>query len=149
MTRKDILPPTYFFAAIIIMLALYFLFPIKKVIPSPYNYFGVLIILIGLMMNIWASRVFEKAETTVKPFEQSTCLITHGLYRFSRHPMYLGMVISLIGLLILLRSISPVMVVPVFIWFMSKKFIDIEEKDLEKAFGDDYCEYKKKVRRWI
>ena len=135
--------------AIIIMLALHFFFPTKRIIPSPYNYLGVLIILLGLLMNIWASNAFKTIRTTITPFEQSSYLLTNGLYRLSRHPMYLGMVISLIGFLVLLRTIMPVLVIPVFIWVMSKKFIDIEEQALEETFRDAYREYKKRVRRWI
>ena len=131
------------------MIASHYAFPIKKFVFSPYNYFGVLFIIIGLYMNIWASNFFNKVKTTVKPFETSTTLVTEGLFRLSRHPMYLGMVITLLGLLILLGSITPVIVIPIFIWQMEKKFISIEEKALEEAFGEAYRQYRKKVRRWI
>ena len=131
------------------MVVLHFAFPIKKLIFRPYNYSGALFILIGLLMNIWASNRFNKVKTTVKPFESSTHLVTGGLYRLSRHPMYLGLVIALFGLLIFLGSLSPVIIIPIFILQMEKKFISFEERALEETFGDAYRQYRKKVRRWI
>jgi protein-S-isoprenylcysteine O-methyltransferase Ste14 len=63
--------------------------------------------------------------------------------------MYLGMVIGLVGLFIFLGSISPILVIPVFVWLITNRFILPEEKALEKKFGEAYANYKNKVRRWI
>lgn len=147
--RKSLLPPAYFFGAIVLMVVLHYSFPLIKLIPSPYNYLGALLIIIGLLMNIRASNLFNKVNTTVKPFETSTYLVTEGLFGLSRHPMYLGMVIALSGLFILLGSIAPFVIIPIFIWLMEKKFISMEEKALEETFGEAYRQYKRKVRRWI
>lgn len=131
------------------MLALHYLIPVVSLIPSPLSYFGVLPILIGLALNLCASNFFGKVKTTVKPFEQSTCLLTTGLFKYSRNPMYLGMALALLGLFLLLGSLTPLFIVPAFSWIMDRKFIRIEEKDLEKTFGEEFLRYKSKVRRWI
>ena len=115
MERKQILPPTYFLVSILFMGALRLFLPIRKVIVSPYNYFGILPILIGAVVNMWCSSFYNKVKTTVKPFEPSSYLVTEGLYRFSRHPMYVGMVLILVGLAVLLGTIGPVLVIPAFI----------------------------------
>ncbi|MDY7009357.1 MAG: isoprenylcysteine carboxylmethyltransferase family protein [Planctomycetota bacterium] len=112
--QNKILPPTWLVASILIMLALHFLLPLRKVIPSPYRYLGILPMIIGILLNVWSDQLFKKNKTTVKPFEQSSRLITQGPYRFSRHPMYLGMVLILAGLAVLLGTASPTLVVPVF-----------------------------------
>ena len=146
--RSKILPPTWLIASILIMLTLHFLLPIRKVIPSPYRHLGILPMIIGFLLNMWSDRLFRKNKTTVKPFEQSSRLITQGPYRFSRHPMYLGMMLILAGLAVLLGTVSPVLVVP-FLFWVSRKFIDIEEKAMKETFGAAYLEYTKQVRRWI
>lgn len=148
MTRKKILPPTYLLLSILIMLALHFLLPVRKIIPSPYRYLGIVPMIIGILLNIWSDQIFKKVKTTVKPFEQSSRLVAQGPYRFSRHPMYLGMILILAGLAALLGTITPVIIVPAFFW-VSMKFINIEEKAMKETFGDAYLEYKKRVRRWI
>lgn len=147
--KRTFLPPSYFNTSVILMIALHFIFPLKSIIPSPYNYFGVSLLLIGFLMNIWASEHFKKVKTTIKPFQESSYLITEGLFKYSRHPMYLGMVIALLGLFILLGSTTPIIIIPTFIWLITNKFILDEEKALEEKFGEQYLAYKKKVRRWI
>ena len=149
MKQKQILPPTYFWVFFLLMIGLHFLFPLMKVIVSPYNYLGILLIVIGLWFNMWSSNFFKKVKTTIKPFEESSYLVTEALFKYSRHPMYLGMLLALVGLFILLGSITPLLAIPIFIWVMTQKFILIEEKALEEKFGQNYLEYKDKVRRWI
>jgi len=149
MNSKKILPPTYLFVSIMVMLALHVCLPGKTIISSPYRYLGAVPVMAGLLISIWASNSFDKAGTTVKPFEKSTFLVTTGVYRFSRHPMYLGMVLLLLGLAVLLGTIIPVPVVLVFFWLMHTKFVNIEEKAMEETFGDEYLEYKRRVRCWI
>ena len=149
MGHKKILPPTYFWGSLLLMIGLHFLFPVMKVIVSPYNYSGIPLLIFGLVFNIWSSNYFNKVKTTVKPFEESNYLVTEGLFKYSRHPMYFGMVLALAGLFILLGSVTPSVVIPLFIWIITKKFILVEEKALEDKFGEDYLKYKNKVRRWI
>ncbi len=131
------------------MIVLHLIFPITRVIDSPYRYLGLIFIIIGLILNIRSSNHFDKVKTTVKPFEESSYLITEGLFKYSRHPMYLGMVLALLGLFILLGSIAPLIAIPIFIWVITKKFLLIEEKALEEKFGEEYIKYKTNVRRWI
>ncbi len=149
MAQKLIPPPVYFLISIITMVALHRLIPIKNVFSLPYSYIGLLPLLIGISGDIWAPALFKKATTTVIPFQRSSALVTTGPYRYSRNPMYLGLAFILIGIAILHGSISPVLVIPVFIWLISKNFIEKEETMLEETFGDAYLEYKKQVRRWI
>jgi len=143
------MPPTYLLICIVIMVALHFLLPVRRIISWPYNCLGVLPLLSGIAVSWWASNLFNKAETTVKPFEQSNHLVTEGPYRFSRHPMYVGMALVPVGLAILLGTITPVLPVPAFVWIMAKKFVVPEEKAMEETFGDAWLEYARRVRRWF
>ena len=148
MTRKRILPPTVLLIAILAMAGLHFLLPVKKVIILPVRYCGIALAAGGMLLATWADRLFKKARTTVKPFERSTRLVTAGPYRFSRHPMYLGMAAVVAGLAVMLGSLAPLAVIPAFVWAM-EKFIRVEEKAMEETFGQAYREYRRRVRRWI
>ena len=143
------MPTTYLMVLLLLSIGLHFIFTIKKVIHSPYIFFGVIFIVFGSILNIWADNLFKKSETTVRPDESPTSMEVTGPFRISRHPMYLGMLSALIGLFILLGSITPLFAVPICVWIMTKKFILIEEKALEEKFGEDYLKYKDKVRRWL
>jgi len=149
MKGKKVLPPTYLWVAMAIMLALHFLFPLTKIIPWPWSLLGVIPLAWGIALNLFADNAFRQAKTTVKPFEESAALLTSGVFRISRHPMYLGFVLSLIGLAVLLGSLAPFFVIPVFAVLMDGIFIQVEERMLEAKFGPAWLEYKAKVRRWI
>ena len=149
MKQKRLLPPTYLFIALMAMAALHFVLPLRKIIPWPYHFVGVLPLVIGSVINVWSSNLFTKHETTVKPFGRAQGLVTEGPFRVSRHPMYLGMILILAGCALLLRSLTPFVVIPVFACLMDTRFIRAEEKMMEESHGDAYREYKKRVRRWI
>ena len=150
MTEKPrILPPVYFFAALLVMAALHFGLPITRIIPTPFRYVGLLPLVAGIVSTLWAAIFFGKVGTPVKPFETSTVLVTTGLYRFTRNPMYLGLVLALAGAAILFGTLSPLLVIPIFIWHIRRRFILREEVFLEKLFGQAYRSYKANVRRWL
>jgi protein-S-isoprenylcysteine O-methyltransferase Ste14 len=149
MKGKEVLPPTYLWVAIAIMLVLHFLFPVTKIIPWPWNLLGLIPLACGIALNLIADNAFRKVETTVKPFQESTALVTRGVFRISRHPMYLGFVLAVIGIAVLLGSLAPYFVIPVFALLMDRVFIQVEERMLEGVFGQAWLEYKAQVRRWI
>ena len=149
MKSKKLSAPCWFRICGLIMLALHLLSPVKKIIPTPYGLVGVLLLLTGPLIIAWASNLFKKARTTPGFFERPGHLVTQGPYRFSRNPMYVGLTIALVGLGFLLGTIVPMIVIPVFVWIISKDVIDVEEKSLEEVFDKTYLEYKKRVRRWI
>jgi protein-S-isoprenylcysteine O-methyltransferase Ste14 len=131
------------------MAAVHFLLPVARFARPPHTYLGLAPLAIGLAISIWGSELFKRRRTTIKPFERSTELVVEGPYRFSRHPMYLGMVMALGGLAILLGSMTPLVIVAVFGWLMNGRFIAPEERAMDETFGEAYVEYKRRVRRWI
>lgn len=149
MRHKQLLPPTYLYIAIALILGLHFLLPGAQVIHSPWRYLGIIPLILGSALNVLADQAFKRHHTTVKPFEESTCLVTEGVFRFSRHPMYLGVVLLLAGIVILLGSVTPWMVVAIFPFLMELRFIRAEEAMLEARFGEAWSEYKQKVRQWF
>lgn len=117
MAGKKVLPPTYLLIAIVVMAAFHFVLPITQVIPGLWRLIGLLPLAGGIGLNLMADRALHQANSTVKPFEASTTLITSGVFQISRHPMYLGFVLILIGLAGLWGSLIPYLVIPIFaVW---------------------------------
>jgi protein-S-isoprenylcysteine O-methyltransferase Ste14 len=149
MKNKRALPPTYIFLTIVVMVVIHFIFPVARVISFPWRFLGAIPLALGIVLNLIADRAFKKHQTTVKPFEESTALITSGVFRITRHPMYLGFALILIGLAVFMGSLLPYAVIAVFAITMDRVFIRVEERMLEEKFGNVWSEYRQKVRRWI
>ena len=149
MKGKGVLPPTYLLVSIVVMVVLHFFLPVTIIIPLPWSAIGIIPLALGIAINIVADSALHKADTTVKPLEESTALVTSGAYRISRHPMYFGFVLILIGVAILLGSLSPYVVILIFAILMDQIFIKVEERMLEARFGGEWLAYKHKTRRWI
>lgn len=147
--KPKILPPVYFFAALLVMVGLHFYYPIARVIPTPARYVGILFLVIGIASTLWAAIYFGRVGTSVKPFEHSTVLVTAGLYRITRNPMYVGLIVALTGVALWLGTASPFLVIPVFVWWIRYRFVLREETFLHDIFGEDYRSYKTRVRRWL
>jgi protein-S-isoprenylcysteine O-methyltransferase Ste14 len=147
--KRKVIPPVYLLLAFGLMEALHYLAPLGRFIEPPYSYLGAVPLLAGLFMSATAAGSFRKAGTPVVPFEPSTVLVTSGFFRYTRNPMYLGMVLMLVGVALLLGSLGPLVVIPVFVWIIQSNFIRGEEQFLEDIFGEQYLSYKRKVRRWI
>jgi len=146
---KKILPPTYLFICLAILLIGNFILPTRQLIIFPFNLLGLLPIMFGVWLNLSADDLFKDYQTTVKPEEKSDALITEGPFQLSRHPMYLGFVILLLGIAVLLGNLSG-FVAPVFMFLLLNfKFIPLEEENMEKDFAQEYQAYKKKVRKWF
>jgi protein-S-isoprenylcysteine O-methyltransferase Ste14 len=127
----------------------HFLLPIVIVVPTPYSYLGALVMLLGLALMTWAAVLFRKEGTGFQLQGGSTSLVTSGPFRFSRNPMYLGMLIWLCGLAVLLGSLIAFVFPPVF--FMAANFyvVPLEEKSMEQIFGERYVDYGRHVKRWL
>lgn len=146
---QKIMPTNYFIALLILSIMLHFVFPIKKIFYPPITYLGFLIIIFGAIMNLWTDHKFHQKNTTVKPYLNPTELITTGPFQLSRHPMYLGMASVLLGVAINHGTISTFIPPIIFIVLMEVLFIPLEETNLINVFGEEYLDYKQKVRRWI
>ncbi len=144
-----IIPPVYFLVSVVIMAVLNYFAPIRNILHPPVTYSGALFIVIGLIITIWSAVLFIKAGTEIKPFEESTHLVTQGMYQLTRNPMYLGMVMILLGIALLFGTLTPFIMIPIFVWLIQTIFIKNEEIVMEKTFGDEYRAYKERVRRWL
>jgi protein-S-isoprenylcysteine O-methyltransferase Ste14 len=145
----EIIPPVYFYLWIGLMALAHFTLPIMTVLTLPWKLLGGIPLAVGAAFNIIADRDFKLRGTTVKPTGEATALITTGVFRLSRHPMYVGFVLILVGIAALLGSLMPFILAAVFAVFMDVVFIRFEEAKMEKSFGPQWLEYRGRVRRWL
>lgn len=147
--KPRINPPDYFMVLIILAIILHFILPVLKIINAQYRYLGILFIALGIYLNLWTHFTYKKLKNPVKVHLTPKLLITSGAFKISRNPMYLGMLLILIGECILLGSLISFIIPIIFIILTEIFTIPIEEKNLEKKFGKRYLDYKQKIRRWI
>lgn len=106
---------------------------------------------VGAMIDIISFLAFRRAKTTVTPLapEKASSLVVTGLYRFTRNPMYLGLLLILIGVALLLGSLANAVVLIAFTAYITAFQIKPEEERLAQVFGAQYLSYMQNVRRWI
>ena len=150
MERKPrILPPVWFLLTLLAMWIADRWLPIVEFASTAARVAGAVLIVTGIGISARASSAFKHAGTPVVPFERSTALVTEGLFRYTRNPMYVGLVLALVGVALLLESVGAWLPIPVFIAIIQVRFIAGEERLLAELFGDDYLAYKHKTRRWL
>jgi len=112
---------------------------------------AILIALIGLSIDFICAFLFIKTKTTISPINPSntSTLVTTGLYKISRNPMYLGLLLLLTGWSLWQGNPISLLVILIFITSITLTQIKPEESALEEKFGQDYRDYKNQVRRWI
>lgn len=105
----------------------------------------------GLSLGVMGVTQFRIAQTTPNPqaLEKVSSLVTSGIYRYSRNPMYLGLVLILLGWAFYLSHFLAFVLLPVFILYMTRFQIQPEEQMMARKFGKTYQAYLNKVRRWI
>jgi len=144
-------PPVYALSIALLMWLLNENIPVAQLIDSPLNKVGLGIIIIAGTFDFWSLLLFFKKHTTANPMkpENTTGLVITGLYKFSRNPMYVGLLIMLFGFAIWLGSLTPFLLLPVFYGVITVMQIKPEEEILIKKFGKEYQAYKDSVRRWL
>ncbi|MDN5871444.1 MAG: isoprenylcysteine carboxylmethyltransferase family protein [Nitrococcus sp.] len=110
-----------------------------------------LLVLVGLAIGAVAVVSFRKAGTTIHPTKPDTsaCLVTSGIYARTRNPMYLGLLVILIGWAVLLANIAALALLPAFVAYINRFQIGPEERALAGKFPSEFDAYRKRVRRWL
>lgn len=147
-----LLAPFYIFDISTQILVDIFTFP-ADIIPPPYNLVGILFIPVGMLLVIWANyallHIGKIGLRDREPIQRPSNLVLVGPYRFTRNPIYLGCLLMLLGLVIVWSSVvTAFLLILVYIVFRYV-FIKREETILEEEFGDEYRDFKKRVRRWV
>ena len=106
---------------------------------------------VGVVLDAIALLYFFRSRTTVNPLKPASAsvLVTGGIYRVTRNPMYLGLATLLLAWAIYLGNFAALAGVPFFILYMNRFQIASEERALEARFGAEYAAYRRRVRRWL
>ena len=146
---RKFIPPLWLLLTLGLQAVASHLWPIATWLAKPWGYAGGGLIAMGVAMAVWASRLFRRVETGVVPFSASTSLVVGGPYRFTRNPMYVGMLVGLVGAALLFGTVSPLLLVVAFFVLIDRLFVQYEERMLESVHGESYLELKRRVRRWL
>ena len=147
---KNKVPPP-----ILTLLCIYFIYALDELSPNfTFMYQDVFAYFIGveaLLIIIFAIKEFKKAGTTLSPLkiDEASSLVTTGIFKFSRNPMYLGLTSLQIATGFFFGNWFMVLIIPMFIFYITFYQIIPEEKVLQGKFGDDFKIYCSKVGRWL
>ena len=144
-----IFPPLLAAGAVALGLALQHLVPIGAAWGGPWRGLGVLMMLAAAALAVWCERTFKRHGTNVRPDRPALRLVESGPYRFTRNPMYVGLVAFQLGLgLALLNLWLLLLTIPVAL-VLDLGVMRREERYLETKFGQPYTSYRARVRRWL
>ena len=112
---------------------------------------AIVLVLVGQGIAIAGVIAFRRARTTINPVRASeaSSLVSNGIYRVTRNPMYLGWAITLIAWAVYLGNAIALALVPFFVWYITRFQIKPEERILSQLFGSQFNSYSSQVRRWI
>jgi len=105
----------------------------------------------GQVISVGGMIAFRRAKTTINPFKPAAAssLVSEGVYRYTRNPMYAGLLLTLIGWAAFLSNPLALLLLPLFVLYINRFQIDPEERVLSSLFGAEYSDYKNRVRRWL
>lgn len=146
---KKLLPPVLVLIIAIAMSAARSVLPGPVIVPEPYNWFGLVLLAAGPALGLIGVRHFNKVGTNIPTFNEPTLLVTDGLFKWSRNPIYLGFTLFLLGLAVMLGSLVPFLGPIVFAVTSDRWYIAFEEEALTRKFGARYDAYRRATRRWI
>ena len=110
---------------------------------------GMGVLVLGAALASWGAITFRIAMTPIVPMFPAATLVTHGPYRFSRNPMYVGMTAAYSGLALTLNTAWPFVLLPLVIYLLFRYVIRLEERHLGEKFGGAYEAYRRRVGRWV
>ena len=115
------------------------------------NTISLFLLILGLTVFILAVKAFNRQKTTINPLEprQASSLVSSGIFKYSRNPMYLGMLIILLAISFKFNLVGGIVISLFFYLFITKFQILPEEEAMNELFGDEFIEYSTRTRRWI
>lgn len=117
--------------------------------PSVVPNMGLLLAFVGFLLAIGAFLEFRKAHTTLDPHGSVKQVVTSGIYRFTRNPIYLGFCLMVIGVPLASGIYWGIVLAPFYIMTVNRLVIEREENYLQRKFKDQYTSYRSRVRRWL
>ncbi|MCC6242982.1 MAG: isoprenylcysteine carboxylmethyltransferase family protein [Gemmatimonadaceae bacterium] len=144
-------PPLVFVAGYLLGVALMRVWPWP--LPAAHSLamrlFGVSFVIAGVSLALVGVVTFKRARVAVYPNRAASALVTHGLYRYTRNPMYLGMTIAYVGGTLLTAMTWALVLLPLVLLVLYQTVMRKEERHLHERFPQAYAEYRASVRRWL
>ena len=103
----------------------------------------------GVLLAALALMELRRNRTGFMPHNEPTQLVTGGVFKLSRNPIYVGDVMILLGIILYLDAVLSLVLVPIFVWVVEKRFIEKEEMRLQRKFVARYIRYSQQTRRWL
>ena len=148
--RVMVRPPIAWLVAVLAGLVLDWLTPLPFMpIALPAHWLGAIVFTIALALFAWAIATMTRAGSNVPTSKPTTTIVKSGPYRLTRNPIYLAMVVALIGLAIAFNSLWLLLTLAIFALVIRYRVIAREEAYLERKFGEVYRDYRGRVRRWL
>ena len=147
--RHPVWPPAYAVMAAAAMVGLDRWAPGIVLVTPPWIWAGLLPLAAAGVLALLAERRFWRVRTPVLPNRTPRSLVTSGVFAITRNPMYLALATGLAGLWLLLGSLTPGVLIPLFVVIIDRLFVRREERRLEALFGQAFRDYRARVRRWI
>jgi protein-S-isoprenylcysteine O-methyltransferase Ste14 len=123
--------------------------PLPFTVPPILRYLGLALTFVGFLLGVAAFMEFRRARTTLDPHGSTKQLVTFGIYRFTRNPIYLGFLLVVMGLPLNSGLYWGLVMAPFYVLTMNRLIIQNEEAYLERKFGKEYTSYTSRVRRWL
>ena len=143
-------PPPFLYAGLLLLgLLLEDLLPLPRLPRTPSRLMAAALLLSGGGLLLWSLGLFLRARTSPLPMRPTTALVGSGPYRWTRNPMYLGMLLVYLGAALLFDVTWALVLSPVIVALVNRLVIAREERYLEAKFGEEYLQYKARVGRWI
>jgi len=147
--KRVIYPPMWLAFGIVAQFVCNEYFPGVRFTSTAGQVAGSVILVAGLAMLVVAGGLFKQADTDLIPFKDVRALVTTGVYRFTRNPMYLGMAMVLLGCAVVVGAATAFVVPVIFVVIIHFRFIIPEEEMLRGLFPDEFPAYCQRVRRWV
>jgi protein-S-isoprenylcysteine O-methyltransferase Ste14 len=142
-------PPALYAGTLLIGLLLSFVFPIDFLPRSVALVLGVFAFICAGIISISAFRAMKRASTAVNPSQPTTAIVSDGVFRWSRNPIYLSLTLLYIAIFLLFRALWALLLLLPLLVTVQVGIVQREEIYLERKFGDEYLRYKASVRRWV
>lgn len=150
MTSNDnprvLLPPPLIFSGLV---GLGLSLDSEAIALGPLQVIGTGLVATGVGLTAVALSLFRRSDTRPEPWQPASALVSRGLYRFTRNPMYLGMAMLSLGVALVFSSLSGCVLAIVAAVTVDRTVITREEAYLMRRFGEDYVNYARGVRRWL
>ena len=142
-------PPLLFLGTFLVSLLLRFLFPTPLLPTATALIIGLPLAFAGVVLLLLGFREMIRHKTTINPSGVTTTIVSGGLYRYTRNPMYIALTVIYLGSSIAANAWWGLLLLIPLLVLVQKGIIEREETYLTRKFGDEYLRYKAKVRRWV